>query len=128
MRKLAVLVVLALAGCFTLWGSDWLTDGHDPQRTGWQKDEKILTTPNVQGMKLLWKVQTKSLPPEGTGGVATGRKLPPPLVADKVNTSSGPKEIVLLTTVYDYVYAIDAANGGVIWSKHFEKGDVASDG
>src|SRR5580704_18588777 len=118
MRKVSVLIVLVLVGCLTLWGSDWLTDGHDPQRTGWQKDEKILTLSNVQGMKLLWKLQTDSLPPEGTGGFSIGRNLFPPLVVDKVNTPMGPKEIVLLATVHDYVYAIDAANGGVLWNKH----------
>jgi outer membrane protein assembly factor BamB len=125
MRRLPVLVVLALVGCISVWGSDWLTDGHDPQRTGWQKDEKILTLSNVQGMKLLWKLQTDSLPPEGTGGFSIGRNLFPPLVVDKVNTPMGPKEIVLLATVRDFVFAIDASTGGVLWSKHFDKGDAA---
>jgi outer membrane protein assembly factor BamB len=127
MRKPTVLAALALAGCISVWGSDWLSDGHDPQRTGWQSDEKILTLSNVRGMKLLWKLQTNSLPPAGTAGFATGRNLFPPLIADKVNTSTGPKEIALLATVHDYVYAIDAASGGVLWSKHFDKGDTNGD-
>src|SRR5580704_15089530 len=101
MRRLAVLATAVLCGSLTLWGGDWLTDGHDPQRTGWQKDEKILTTGNVKGLKLLWKVKTDSLPPAGvTGGFGIGRNLFPPLVASKVNTTSGPKEITLLGTAY----------------------------
>jgi len=127
MRKLFVIVALVLSGCLAVWGADWLSDGHDPQRTGWQQDEKILTLSNVKGLKLLWKVQTDSLPPPGTGGSSIGRNLFPPLVVDKVNTPTGPKEIVLLATVYDYVYAIDAATGGVIWSKNLDKGDVTGD-
>ena len=32
----------------TLWASDYLTEGVDPGRTGWMKDEKIFTTANVE--------------------------------------------------------------------------------
>ena len=38
--------------------ADWLTDGGDPQRTAWQKNEHILSVSNVKGMKLLWKYKT----------------------------------------------------------------------
>ncbi len=51
------LVVAILAGCTLLPAADWLTDGGNPQRTGWQKDEKILSKSNVAGMKVLWKLQ-----------------------------------------------------------------------
>ena len=54
------------AVCFSLFaftslatGADWLTDGGDSRRNNWQKDEKILTTANVNGMKLLWKMQAR---------------------------------------------------------------------
>ena len=55
--RIAIGWAAVVAGCFTLWGADWLTDGGNPQRTGWQKDEKILGTANVQDMKLRWKLQ-----------------------------------------------------------------------
>jgi hypothetical protein len=42
--------------------ADWLTDGGDPQRTAWQRNETILTKDNVKDMTLLWKVQTDNQP------------------------------------------------------------------
>ena len=51
-------LIFGLIACSAaLWGADWLTDGKDPQRTNWQKDERILNPTNVKGMKLLWKVR-----------------------------------------------------------------------
>ena len=38
--------------------ADWLTDGADPQRTAWQRNETILTKDTVKDMKLLWTVKT----------------------------------------------------------------------
>src|ERR1700733_10537997 len=105
MFKSAAVVCFIFAGCAGLQSQDWLVDGHDPQRTGWQKEEKTLTTSNVQGLKLLWKVQTDSLPPDETGGFGIGRNLFPPLVVTNVRTSSGIKEVALLATMHDYVYA-----------------------
>jgi hypothetical protein len=37
--------------------ADWLTDGNNPQRTNWQRDEKLLSPANVKDIKLLWKIQ-----------------------------------------------------------------------
>ncbi|HMC59124.1 MAG TPA: hypothetical protein VKJ01_08035, partial [Candidatus Solibacter sp.] len=51
-------------GCTLLPAADWLTDGGNQQRTGWQKDEKILNKDNVKGMKLLWKLQVDNQPRE----------------------------------------------------------------
>ena len=41
---------------------DYLTDGADNQRTGWIKDEKILTKDNVRTLRLQWKLQTDNNP------------------------------------------------------------------
>jgi len=49
------LVVAILAGGAMLPAADWLTDGGNQYRNGWQKDEKILSKANVAGMKALWK-------------------------------------------------------------------------
>ena len=95
------------------WGADWLTDGHDPQRTGWQKDEKILNTANVKELKLLWTIHTGSKPRQM-------HNLFPPLVVEKVNTSSGAKEIAVLAGVSDNLYGIDVVKGEIIWTKHFD--------
>jgi len=65
-RKLTILIAMA-CGCMAAWSAygltdggkpaDWLTDGGDPQRTAWQRDERIFTTANVTDMKLLWKIK-----------------------------------------------------------------------
>src|SRR5436309_7428243 len=112
MRKFVILVGLML-GSLVVVGADWLTDGGNPQRTAWQKDEKILTTDNVRNMKLLWKVKTDNMPREM-------HSLLPVLIASRVTTTSGPKEIAVVTGVSDNIYAIDVGEGTIIWKRHFE--------
>jgi hypothetical protein len=50
MRK--VLVGALLLSGASVMASDYLTNGGDPGRTGWMKDEKVFTVANVQDMKL----------------------------------------------------------------------------
>jgi outer membrane protein assembly factor BamB len=101
--------------------ADWLTDGGDAQRTGWQQHEHVLTTTNVKNMKLLWKYQTDNASRQM-------HALYPPLIAGRVSTSSGPREIVVVAGVSDNLYALDAGSGKLIWKKHFDASDVAGDG
>jgi len=54
--------VLAQQGSGPL--ADWLTDGGDPQRTAWQKNERILTVSNVKNLTLRWKYKTDNQPRE----------------------------------------------------------------
>src|SRR3989441_12009527 len=112
MRKLLFLVGLMFASLVAV-GADWLTDGGNPQRTAWQKDEKILTTENVKNMKLLWKLKTDNVPREM-------HSLLPALIVSRVTTSSGPKEIAVVTGVSDNIYAIDVEKGALLWKKHFD--------
>ena len=63
-------ISLALAACCCVaWIAraqapltDWVTDGGDNQRTGWAKNEKILTKDNVKNLKLLWTMETENQP------------------------------------------------------------------
>src|SRR5215467_1734015 len=112
MRKVLILGGLMFASLVAI-GADWLTDGGNPQRTAWQKDEKTVTTENVKNMKLLWKVKTDNMPREM-------HSLLPALIVSRVTTSSGPKEIAVVTGVSDNIYAIDVENGTLLWKKHFE--------
>jgi hypothetical protein len=59
--------------------ADWLTDGGDPQRTSWQRNETILTKDSVKGVQLLWKIQTDNQPRQM-------HNLFPPLIAGNVST------------------------------------------
>src|SRR5262244_2350956 len=112
MRRLLVVFGLMLASIVAV-GADWLTDGGNPQRTAWQKDEKLLTTENVKNMKLLWKLKTDNVPREM-------HSMLPTLVIGRVNTASGPREVAVATGVSDNIYAIDAEKGTLLWKKHFD--------
>jgi outer membrane protein assembly factor BamB len=103
---------IAIIGCAVLSGADWLTDGGNPQRTGWQKDEKILNKDNVKGMKALWTLDLGNEPREL-------HSLFPPLIAGQVNTSRGRRQIAVVSGISDNVYAIDADAGTLLWKKHF---------
>lgn len=119
------LLSLLLLGCLAGWSPirlaplaqtgkpvDWLTDGGDIERTAWQRDEKILSTANVKNMKLLWKAKLDNTPRQM-------HNLLPVLIAGRVNTSKGPKQIVVVTGVTDNIYALDADNGEMLWHHHF---------
>src|SRR2546430_240775 len=111
MRTLRFLAAVA-AGCIASLGADWLTDGGNVQRTAWQKDEKILGTDTVKGMKLLWKLKLEN-------ETRQMHALFPPLIAGRVNTPSGPKQIALETGVSDNLWAIDVETGQGLGKKHF---------
>jgi outer membrane protein assembly factor BamB len=112
MRKLFYFMLAALC-CTVSWGADWPTDGGSPQRTGWQKDEHILTKDNVKNLKILWKLKFDNKPREM-------HSLFPPLIVDKVKTSDGVKQIAIEAGISDNIYAIDVDAGKVLWQKHFE--------
>ena len=93
--------------------ADWLTDGGDPQRTAWQKNEHLLSVSNVKGMKLLWKYKTDNEPREM-------HALFPPLIVGRVLTAAGPKQVAIVAGISDNIYAIDVATGGLLWKHHFD--------
>ena len=108
-----ITVLLLLGLCAITWGSDWPTDGANPQRTNWQQNETILSKANVANLKILWKVKLDNVPREM-------HSLLPVLIADQVRTNNGPREIVLAAGVSDNLYALDAATGTILWKKHFD--------
>src|SRR5258706_1349176 len=64
--------------------SEWLTWGHDPERTGSNPDEKILTKDNVSQLEVKWTAQISTPPKEYVLSTMTA-----PVVA-AVNTPQGP--------------------------------------
>lgn len=109
--KLAVAVLL-LSGA-TLCASDVLTEGIDNARTGWLKDEKVFTTANVGSMKLLWTVKLESTP-------RAMHNLFAPLIAERVMTSRGERELAVVAGVSDDLFGIDVALGEQVWRRHFD--------
>ena len=112
MKKLAMFCAAAACCCGLAFGTDWLTDGGNNQRTGWNTDEHILTKDNIKNLKLLWKTQTGN-DPRALHSLIT------PLVVSSVPMAGGAKEVVYVEGVSDNLYAIDASNGKILWSRHF---------
>src|ERR671930_2694429 len=79
--------------------ASWLTDGDDPQRTSWQRNETILSPTSVKDMKLLWKVTLDNAPRQM-------HNLFGALIVPDVQTTSGPREIAVVAGVSDNVYGI----------------------
>jgi outer membrane protein assembly factor BamB len=107
-----MLPIAGCAACVLLCGAEWPTDGGNPQRTGWQQYEKILTKDNVRNMKVLWKIQLDNQPREMHSLFA-------PVIAERVPTKNGPKQIAIEAGSSDNVYGIDVDAGAVLWKKHF---------
>jgi outer membrane protein assembly factor BamB len=91
---------------------DWLTDGGDNQRTGWAKNEKILTRQNVGSLKLLWTIETGNQP-------RALHSLMPVLVIGQLATANGLRQIGIVNGISDNLYGFDVETGKNLWQKHW---------
>src|SRR5262249_10075140 len=89
---------------------DYSTDGGDAQRTGWIRDEKILTRDNVAGLKLQWKRETGNEP-------RALHALMPVLVAGRLDTPTGRKQLAIVNGISDNIVAFDADTGRIEWRR-----------
>ena len=105
--------VLLISGASALSATDVLMEGVDTGRTGWVKGETIFTPGNVGSTKLLWRVQLNSTP-------RAMHNLFPPLIAERVMTGDGPLEVGLVAGITDDLFAVNVANGQVLWRRRFE--------
>jgi outer membrane protein assembly factor BamB len=111
--RLAGALVLILSAGMTAVASDFLAEGVDSARTGWVRDEKIFTPATVAQTTLLWKVKLES----------TSRamhNLFAPLVAERVTTADGPRELAVVAGVTDDLFGIDVATGKQVWHRKFD--------
>ena len=113
MRLAKMGFALVLASGMTVYASDFLTEGVDNARTGWVRDEKAFTTANVGNTKLLWKLKLESTP-------RAMHNLFAPLVAERVNTANGTRELAVVAGVSDDLFGIDVASGQQIWHRRFD--------
>jgi outer membrane protein assembly factor BamB len=114
MRKRASHIgcLLLLSSGLSLQG-DWLTFGHDAQRSGWASDEAKLTVQNVKNLELKWSVQLDNLP-------LALNALTAPIVARGVVTPSGVKTLVYVAGSSNHLFAVDASTGTVVWQRTFQ--------
>src|SRR3954451_7475288 len=110
---LAAVAALSVGAGVATLASDILTEGVDNARTGWVRDEKVFTPSNVARTTLLWKVKLESTP-------RAMHNLFAPLVAERVTTAQGPRELAVVAGVSDDLFGIDVAAGKQLWHRHFD--------
>ena len=109
--KALVGAMLFLLPGFANADNEWLTWGHDPERTGSNPDEKILNKDNVSHLEVKWIAQISTAPKEYILSTMTA-----PVIAT-VNTVQGPAARVFVVGSDNTVFAIDAATGKTIWHR-----------
>jgi outer membrane protein assembly factor BamB len=106
------ILIAFLAACAALAG-DWLTFGADNQRSGWAKDEEILNKDNVAKLKLEWKIKLPVQPREL-------HNLTTPVVVNPVITPGQFKELAVIASADNQLFAIDTDAGKIFWQKKFD--------
>src|SRR5918994_6094688 len=113
MRVASVGIAVVLLSGITGAATDFLTEGVDKERTGWVRDEKVFTPGNVGSSKLLWKLKLESKP-------RAMHNLFAPLVAERVTTANGTRELAVVAGVSDDLFGIEVSTGRQIWHRHFD--------
>jgi outer membrane protein assembly factor BamB len=108
MRKLLLIAVTAALACVVILGSDWPSQGGNPQRDGWAKYEKGFTKQNIGGLQLLYTYQADNQ----TKGL---NALTAPLVNGLLITYRGFKEMLVFGGSSNTVYSVDADLNRLIW-------------
>jgi outer membrane protein assembly factor BamB len=93
--------------------ADWLTFGHDPQRSAWAFEETLLTPQNVSTLALKWKTKVKN-------EFYSLSALTAPVVASGVSTSHGVRSVVYVAGIAGTVFALDTENGEELWTHTFK--------
>jgi hypothetical protein len=101
---LTVLLTCLLAGPAAS-ASDWLQWGHDAAHTGNNPDEHAITTANVADLTRRYEVALPSTVDSA------------PVYASGIQTVDGVRNLLFVTARNSTLYAIDAADGSVVWSK-----------
>ncbi len=113
----AVFLTLGVSGLHGSLGqstsAEWPTGSFDQQRDGWQRNENKFTVDNVKNTRLLWKLKTDNKPK----GMQSFRE---PIIVAGLATPNGVKTVAILAGSSDDVYAVDVANGSLLWQKHLK--------
>ena len=110
-RITALALCLIALPSFAAAQDEWLTWGHDPERTGSNPAENRLNRDNVSRLKVKWTAQISTPSRDAVLSTMTA-----PLVA-VVNTPQGPSRRVFVVGSDNTLFAIDAASGKILWQK-----------
>lgn len=83
--------------------TDWTTFGFNTQHTGFNPNERTLSTANVGTMGLLWE------------SPILGHMLTQPTLLTNVATAQGQKNLLYGATLEGKMFALNAATGNVVW-------------
>jgi PQQ-like domain len=88
---------------------DYPTNQFDDLRTGWNPNETVLNTTNVNSISFgqLWTATLDS------------RVYAQPIVAMQENVAGGTHNVVFVATLNDTLYAFDANTGASLWTRSF---------
>ena len=92
------------------FGYDWLQFGGNPQHSGNNALEARITSGNVASLTPTYQITL----PAGVDGT--------PVFLESVNTASGIKDLVYVTTMAGHIIALEAATGTQIWSHQYPAG------
>jgi hypothetical protein len=87
--------------------ADWLNAGGDPQRSNWQRREKVITTANAKNLQLIWKLKLSQ----------ADRDLTAPVILGHLVTNRGKKELIYVADSDNNVYSVDADLGRLFWKR-----------
>jgi hypothetical protein len=113
MQIAVMLPAILLAASCSLPAGDWLTYGHDPQRSGWAFEETTLTPQNVGSLQLKWKAKLDN--PSYSLSALTA-----PVVASGISTIKGIRSVVYVAGITGTVFALDAETGEQLWTHAFK--------
>lgn len=120
MRKLALSALSLLLFREAAPAANWPMYQADAQRSGWQKDETILSTRTVKDLRLLWKRKLENR----SFGL---NSLSAPTIVERVITHHGFQELVFIQGSSGRVFAVDADLGKLLWQRELEP-SASSDG
>lgn len=84
---------------------DWLEFGYDPARSGVNPTDTALSPANVGKLTKLWQARLPDVADSS------------PILLHALPFSSGPRDVLYLTTRDGHLVALDASNGAPIWSQ-----------
>jgi hypothetical protein len=105
----ALLALLLAGACSALAQVNVLTRNYDQSRTGANLNETILTPANVNSSSF-GKLYTVQL---------DGQVYAQPLFVSGLSIAGGTHDVVLVATMMNSVYAIDAPTGNILWQENF---------
>lgn len=99
--------------CTQIPAADWLTYGHDPQRTGWVFEETAITPANAGTLTLKWKSKLKN-------DFYRLSALTAPVIAGNISTAKGNRSVVYVAGITGTLFALDAETGEELWNHLFK--------